>query len=606
MPRPENESARWLATGARFKPANASTALKDDRTPASAQVDDDLLQFNAALAQLGAQPDELDARPFGNGSLFRDGTPERHREVEEMFAPANAAFAELREIQLKKPWVKISIYAMAGGAEGLRAKIEATRKQREAVTSASSPEGNNSQPPPVAQRSGAKPLAKKPPVIDADEIRRALMLVRQEGAVFEIRALNAQLKGDRFNGTLFGYFSSVDRCIEELGRIHAATGIYITLNPVNRALLARANNRLKFARKDDRATNDTDIESRRWLLIDVDAVRPAGVSATDEEKEAAFAKGGLILAFLRERGWGEPGVVADSGNGMHLLYRVDLPCDDGKLIERVLYSLAQRFDGDGAKLDRAVHNASRIVRLHGTLAAKGDHIDERPHRLSKQLSTSAEKITPELIDALVKELTPRPKIELPSRKKASQQAQTNEKPSRELIREMLAAIPGRPGHADWTNYIAAVADALPDSEAIAVLKERWPEEKEGEYEIALKHRKKEIHIGTLIHAAQQHGYKFPKKVARSKIPTSGSADSVAPEKNRTTSVAPRAGSGSRRNTTCCSRSRRSDVASGFGNTRRPVRPKNQEVSTMFGRNSRTRKLRRGVSFGAVARTDELL
>jgi len=186
MPRPENESARWLATGARFKPANASTALKDDRTPASAQVDDDLLQFNAALAQLGAQPDELDARPFGNGSLFRDGTPERHREVEEMFAPANAAFAELREIQLKKPWVKISIYAMAGGAEGLRAKIEATRKQREAVTSASSPEGNNSQPPPVAQRSGAKPLAKKPPVIDADEIRRALMLVRQEGAVFEI------------------------------------------------------------------------------------------------------------------------------------------------------------------------------------------------------------------------------------------------------------------------------------------------------------------------------------------------------------------------------------------------------------------------------------
>jgi hypothetical protein len=342
----------------------------------------------------------------------------------------------------------------------------------------------------------------RPKIFDPAEVAKTLGIIRAPTDVFEIRALNAQLKGDRFPGTVFGYFDSADACIAELGRIQSADGIYITLNPVVPALLARANNRLKYARKGDATTSDKDIVQRRRLLIDVDSERPPGISATDLEKEAAMRTAGTILAFLRERDWPDP-VIADSGNGAHLLYPVDLPCDDEKLLEQVLYALADRFDGDGAKLDRTVHNPARIVRLYGTLAAKGDHLADRPHRLSTitDAHESLEVVRPDLLRPLVKELQPPP-----AQPKQTRTRTTNEKPSKEDIRSMLASIPGRLDHDPWTNIIAAVADALPDSEAIEVLQERWPEEKEGEYAFKLKHRKSDIHVGTLIHLAKEHGW----------------------------------------------------------------------------------------------------
>jgi hypothetical protein len=359
-------------------------------------------------------------------------------------------------------------------------------------------------------------LVVRPKIFDPAEVAKTLSIVRSPTDVFEVRALNAQLKGDRFTGTVYGYFDSAEACIAELSKIQSAEGIYITLNPVVPALLARAHNRLKYARKGDPTTVDKDIARRCRLLIDVDPIRPAGVSASDAEKQAAMEKASLIWAFLRERGWPEP-VFADSGNGAHLIYSVDLPSED-KTIEHVLHGLAARFDDDDATLDITVHNPSRIVKLHGTLAAKGDHIAERPHRQSRIISApeSSEVVSPDTLGSLVKELQPPPTQPDKTRTATKLPSRSNDKPDREQIRSMLAAIPGRPGHADWTSYIAAVSDALSDSEAIGVLQERWPAEKEGEYEFALKHRKKDIHIGSLIHAAQQHGWTFPKPTEEQK------------------------------------------------------------------------------------------
>jgi hypothetical protein len=101
-------------------------------------------------------------------------------------------------------------------------------------------------------------------------------------------------------------------------------------------------------------------------------------------------------------------MAADSGNGYHLLYRIDLPCDDGKVLEQVLTALADRFNGDGVKLDRSVHNQAQIVRLYGTLAAKGDNTEERSHRLSKILKApeTLQVVSAEQLRALAKELQP--------------------------------------------------------------------------------------------------------------------------------------------------------------------------------------------------------
>ena len=68
-----------------------------------------------------------------------------------------------------------------------------------------------------------------------------------------------------------------------------AEGVYVTLNPVNRLLLARANNKVIEAQR-KASTADEDITRRRWLFIDLDAVRPSGISSTDAEHQVALDK----------------------------------------------------------------------------------------------------------------------------------------------------------------------------------------------------------------------------------------------------------------------------------------------------------------------------
>lgn len=168
---------------------------------------------------------------------------------------------------------------------------------------------------------------------DEADVRKTLARIIKSGAVFEVRALAATLSANRRTATISGYFNNPDACVTELRKLTGATGIYVTLNPVNPALLARRANRLDYVDK-NATTGDQHILQRRWLLLDVDADRPSGISASDSEKEAAHNKVREIHEHLKERGWPLP-IAADSGNGYHLLYRVDLPCDDGKLLEQV-------------------------------------------------------------------------------------------------------------------------------------------------------------------------------------------------------------------------------------------------------------------------------
>src|SRR5262249_49366020 len=143
-------------------------------------------------------------------------------------------------------------------------------------------------------------------------------------------------------------------------------------------ILARCANRVKVAEQGDLAS-DHHVDRRRWLLIDVDPVRLAGIGATDAEKATAREVTEAIRRHLDGLGWPAP-IPAHSGNGWHLFYALDLPADDGELVKRCLAALAKRFDTDAAKVDTAVHNAARIVKVPGTLARKGDPTPDRPHR----------------------------------------------------------------------------------------------------------------------------------------------------------------------------------------------------------------------------------
>lgn len=217
----------------------------------------------------------------------------------------------------------------------------------------------------------------------AEQLRRAGLL--EPGRVFEVRALGVSLPSYRRRHIRAGYYDYDhldDACAEALNLEADAAGIYVTLNPTKADLLARRANRIDVAESGDQ-TSDGDIDCRRLVLIDADPIRPKGISATDAEKAKAREVILAVRDFLLDSGF-PPVVLADSGNGYHLLIRVNLPNDDNsrELTRRFLAALASKFDSPDVKIDQAVFNSARITKLYGTLARKGDSTADRPHRRS--------------------------------------------------------------------------------------------------------------------------------------------------------------------------------------------------------------------------------
>ena len=229
-----------------------------------------------------------------------------------------------------------------------------------------------------------------------DQIRLALSLLFPEGSVVELRAL-----GER---THYGYYTDHDKLARDAAILDSTpgmSGIYVTINQVNPVLLSRCANRIKKAGQREPQTADGDIIRRSWLPIDIDPVRPAGISSSDDEHTAALAKAAKVKEYLTSLGWPDP-ISADSGNGAHLLYQIDLPItpENGTLIKDCLLALDQKFSDEKTTIDTSVANPARIWKLYGTRSKKGDHTPERPHRIA-QIINIPEKTTPVMVPFLM-------------------------------------------------------------------------------------------------------------------------------------------------------------------------------------------------------------
>jgi hypothetical protein len=215
-------------------------------------------------------------------------------------------------------------------------------------------------------------------------IKAALDLIHVPGEVFEVRIPKTRM------GTISGYFSDTAvaaALIAKENNKHQA--LYATVNPIKPALLARNENRFEFGSHN--TTSDGDIERRRWFLLDFDPVRPAGISSSDAELEQARLTSDLVIDWLRSLGWPEP-MIAESGNGIHVMYRVDEPNDDDTrvIFEFATKMLASLFTDDNVICDTTCFNASRVWKIYGTVAAKGSNTDERPHRVGKIIKVPRE------------------------------------------------------------------------------------------------------------------------------------------------------------------------------------------------------------------------
>lgn len=222
---------------------------------------------------------------------------------------------------------------------------------------------------------------------DEQEIRKTLEVIRPD--FVEVRIIGT-------NFTASGYFTDADTLLNSLKRYSEKEGVnfYMVMNEINPACYSRQQKDC-FIEKPKETTSDKDIVTRDWLLIDMDCDRPSGVSSTEEELNRAKTKAKDVYVYLQGAGFEKP-VVAVSGNGVHLLYKIQLLNDESstKLIKDCLVALDILFSDDTVKIDTAVYNSARITKLYGTMACKGRNTDDRPHRMSKLTSIPDEiKVT---------------------------------------------------------------------------------------------------------------------------------------------------------------------------------------------------------------------
>lgn len=197
--------------------------------------------------------------------------------------------------------------------------------------------------------------------------------------------------------TISGYYDNYDILAAHAASLDGQANIFATLNDVNPDLKARCYNDAEHYAK--HTTSDADVVSRRFLLVDCDPKRVAGVSASDAEHDAALNKGREIHAWLKSNfGW-KSIFSADSGNGCHLLLPLNITPDgdhsaddDRVLAENCLKYLDSKFSDEVVKIDVVTGNAARICKLYGTMAVKGDNLPERPHRRSKLLYAPKEVV----------------------------------------------------------------------------------------------------------------------------------------------------------------------------------------------------------------------
>lgn len=138
-----------------------------------------------------------------------------------------------------------------------------------------------------------------------------------------------------------------------------------------------------------KVVSDKDIQKINFLFIDIDSKKAVkGESATNEELSSAELLMKELSEFLDNNGVNKQ-IKIMSGNGYHLLIPIDVQNIESavEINKRILKILSNKFSNDMAEVDTSVFNPSRLGKLVGTIASKGISTPERPHRLSRIISS---------------------------------------------------------------------------------------------------------------------------------------------------------------------------------------------------------------------------
>ena len=244
----------------------------------------------------------------------------------------------------------------------------------------------------------------------------------------EIRIItpNLRLKGKYVGKTISGYYTDYQAAARDIELYDGQAGVYCSLQPCDPKLLRRSDNRLSTQAK--HTTSDQQIVAYLWALLDIDPERPADTASSDQELQLSAD----LLARIKAERLDPLNINlthAISGNGVHGLIPIEsqLPIDQtGLLVKEILEALDREYSTDQVKVDTSVFNPSRITKVYGTMAIKGDNTEEAPHRRSIWLPAEKEPIVPYDIQELHQALCPAAGKKKPSTTAANHPAVTTD------------------------------------------------------------------------------------------------------------------------------------------------------------------------------------
>jgi hypothetical protein len=174
------------------------------------------------------------------------------------------------------------------------------------------------------------------------------------------------------------------RVLREMQRLRGYQGCYMLVNRHRPDVALRYPGGVISWPSSGRVS-DAETTHRRAVYIDVDSVRPKGISATDAQKREAYEVAAHARTYLERRHGRSCIGFGSSGNGSFMLIAIE-PVEphpeQAKRLGLLLQRLNKRFGTERVKIDAAVSNAARLMPAPGTLKAKGENTAERPHRLT--------------------------------------------------------------------------------------------------------------------------------------------------------------------------------------------------------------------------------
>lgn len=235
-------------------------------------------------------------------------------------------------------------------------------------------------------------------------ISRSLEAISGDSAgVFELSILTAREPTPYLRKGYFDDWSILAELVASETQKPTTLAVWVNLQELKQECSDRVDNQLV---RGITAVDSHDIARYRRFVLDIDRSGETKVSATDAEKVVLCKSADDIVSFMCDvLHWPKPVYHADSSNGYHLAWSIDLraTADNQNLIKLSYSVLQKRFGSDTVKIDTSLHDPNQLIKVYGTYTRKGEDTPERPHRLSQLLEVNETvSVSRAQLDALVR------------------------------------------------------------------------------------------------------------------------------------------------------------------------------------------------------------